>query len=504
MRKIYTMGAVLVAGALVLTGCASTAPEAEEETGPIELVIGNNGDAITWDPAEMKEGAIIQYAEAIYDPLLRKTADAQIEGNLATDFEYNEDLTQLTLTLQEGITFSDDEPFNADAVKANIEARKLGAGSASEAAKSIEEVVIVDDTTVELDLVAPNPGLLSALATYLGFMASPAAIEAGTLGTDPIGSGPYVLNKADSEPAVSYSFDARDGYWNADAFPYDTLVIKPYTDFTARYNALATGQIQFMYGTADMVETAEADGLTVQTVPGEWQGVIMQDRAGSVLPALGDVRVRQAINYALDRETILDTYYNGLGQVSTQTFNPASDAWIDELNEEYPYDPEKAKDLLAEAGVENLSIEFDVPTRPYATAVSEVVVSQLAEVGITATINSTEFPAVWLDKVFTKHEYQMSVILAVEARDLLPTFNVPTYYIGYDNSVIAPLAIAADQASEEEWIAGMKEITEQIVADVPAVPLFLFPNIVVADAELTGIAGNSVTESLVLSGLAWK
>ena len=488
MRKIYTMGAVLVAGALVLTGCASTAPEAEEETGPIELVIGNNGDAITWDPAEMKEGAIIQYAEAIYDPLLRKTADAQIEGNLATDFVYNDDLTELTLTLQEGITFSDDEPFNAEAVKANIEARKLGAGSASEAAKSIEEVVIVDDTTVELDLVAPNPGLLSALATYLGFMASPAAIDAGTLGTDPVGSGPYVLNTADSEPAVSYSFDAREGYWNAEAFPFDTLVIKPYTDFTARYNALSTGQIQFMYGTADMVETAEADGLTVQTVPGEWQGVIMQDRAGSVLPALGDVRVRQAINYALDRETILDTYYNGLGQISTQTFNPASAAWIDELNEEYPYDPEKAMELLADAGYED---GFTMPvgySEGFMTPLVPIVSQYLSEVGITVTpVPINGFANGGLETLTSQPSFMLSFSTNIPAWTDVLNKLTPTSlwnHFGYTDDTVEGLLEEIPLTQGDEQKALYQELNTHLVEEAWFAPIVTQQNIYLSSSDI--------------------
>ncbi|MET4100303.1 peptide/nickel transport system substrate-binding protein [Agrococcus sp. UYP10] len=381
MRSSTKLGALAVAGALLLTGCATGATP-DGDAAPTSLVIGNNGDAITWDPAEMKEGAIIQYAEAVYDPLLRKTADSTIEGNLATAFTYNDELTELTLELREDVVFSDGTPFDADAVVANIDARRAGAGSASEAAKTITEVVVVDDFTVQLNLEAPNPGLLSALATYLGFMASPAAIAAGTLGSEPVGSGPYTLDASESESAVRYVFDADPDYWNAEAYPFETIEIRPYEDFSARYNALATGQIQFMYGTSDMVAQAESAGFTVQTVPGEWQGIIMQDRGGSVLPALGDVRVRQAFNYALDREAILESYYSGFGQISTQTFNPASEAWVDELNDAYPYDPERARELLAEAGYPD---GFSIPisySEGFMSPLVPIVAQYLGDIGV--------------------------------------------------------------------------------------------------------------------------
>lgn len=482
------MGAVLVAGALVLTGCSAAGPAPAEDTGPIELVIGNNGDAITWDPAEMKEGAIIQYAEAVYDPLLRKTSDAKIEGNLATDFVYNDDLTQLTLTLQKGITFSDDEPFDAEAVKTNIEARKLGAGSASEAAKSISEVVVVDDHTVELDLVAPNPGLLSALATYLGFMASPASIEAGTLGTEPVGSGPYTLNASKSEAAVSYTFDAREGYWNADAFPFDTIVIKPYTDFTARYNALSTGQIQFMYGTSDMVETAKADGLTVQTVPGEWQGVIMQDRAGEVLPALGDVRVRQAINYALDRATILKTYYSGLGQVSTQTFNPASDAWIDKLNDRYPYDPEKARKLLADAGYKD---GFTMPvgySEGFMTPLVPIVAQYLSEVGITVTpVPINGFANGGLETLTSQPSFMLSFSTNIPAWTDVLNKLTPTSlwnHFGYTDDTVQRLLKKIPLTQGDEQKALYQELNTHLVEDAWFAPIVTQQNIYLSSPDI--------------------
>jgi peptide/nickel transport system substrate-binding protein len=111
---------------------------------------------------------------------------------------------------------------------------------------------------------------------------------------------------------------------------------------------------------------------------------------------------------------------------------------------------------------------------------------------------------VWLDKVFTRADYQMSVILAVEARDVLATFNNPEYYIGYDNSKIADQVIAADSGSPEEYVSGMKEVVRTISEDAASDVLFLFPNLVVAKAGLSGIAANAVTESLVLSGLTWS
>ncbi|MEO6996799.1 MAG: ABC transporter substrate-binding protein [Terracoccus sp.] len=381
MTKGYGVIAAIVVTACALTSCSASQPTSGTST---TLTLNNSGDITSWDPGAMKEGSVIQYAEAIYDPLLKKSADAKVEGNLATKWSYNSDLTQLTLTLREGIKFSDGTAFNADAVKANLEARKKGSGSALETAKGFNSVEAVSPTEVRINLAAPDPGLVAALATYTGFMASPKAIEAGTIGKTPVGSGPYTLD-GKTVAGTSYVFDKKSDYWDKSAYPFSTVIIKPITDFTAAFNALSTGQTEFMYATADMADKAKTAGLTVQTVPGEWQGIILQDRAGKIVPALKDVRVRQAINIALDKEAILKGFYQGLGQVSTQTFNPSSEAWVPELNSKYPYDVAKAKKLLADAGYANgftlpvvYSTGFQAPLIP-------ILQQYLAAVGITLT-----------------------------------------------------------------------------------------------------------------------
>jgi peptide/nickel transport system substrate-binding protein len=491
--------AAALAATLALAGC-SNSPADEEEGGADStagaeeaqnLVLGNNGDVLTWDPGEMKEGAVIHYAEAVYDPLLRKTADSQIEGNLATDYSYNDDLTELTLTLQEGITFSDGAALDAEAVKANLEARKAGAGSASEAAKAIESIEAVDETTVVLTLSEPSPGLLAALATYLGYMASPAVIESGEIATNPVGTGPYVLDAADSEGGVSYQFDAREDYWNPEAYPFETLEIRPYEEFSARYNALTTGQIQFMYGTSDMVPQAEADGLTVQSVPGEWQGIILQDRGGEVSEPLGDVRVRQAINYALDREAILETHYSGFGQVSTQTFNPASEAWVDELNERYPYDPEMARELLAEAGYAD---GFSIPvsySEGFMSPLVPIVAQYLADVGITVEqVPVNGFANGGLETLQSQPAFMLSFSTNIPAWTDVLNKLTPTSlwnYFGYTDETVTRLLEEIPATQGDEQAALYQELNTHLVEDAWFAPVVTQENIYLSsdDIEVT-------------------
>ncbi|NTW41471.1 MAG: peptide ABC transporter substrate-binding protein, partial [Cellulomonadaceae bacterium] len=494
VRTRYRSAALLVVVATALVGCSSdegTSPTgAATEAAPQTqtLTLGNGGDIASWDPGEMKEGMVIHYAEAVYDPLLRKTADSDIEGNLATDFVYNDDLTELTLTLQSGIAFTDGEAFDADAVKANLEARKAGAGSASETAKSITAIEVVDPQTVKLTLAAPNPGLLAGLATYTGFMVSPASIAAGTAGTIPVGTGPYTLDDAATQKGTSYTFQARDDYWNRDAFPFGTIVIKPITDFTARYNALTTGQIQFMYATADMAGQAEAAGLTVDTVPGEWQGIILQDRAGTLTPALGDVRVRQAINYALDRETILATFYAGYGQVSTQTFNPASDAWVDSLNEKYPYDPEKAKSLLADAGYAD---GFTLPlsySEGFQTPLIPILSQYLSEVGITLEpVSVASFSNGGLDTLVGQSSFVLSFSTNIPAWTDVLNKLTPTSlwnHFGYTDDTVAGFLRDIPLATGDEQKKLYQDFNTYIVDQAWFAPIATLDNIHLSSPDI--------------------
>lgn len=469
------------------SACGTDEQGGEEVTASTQqLILGNNGDVLSWDPGEMKEGAVIHYAEAIYDPLLRKTAESTVEGNLATEFEYNEDLTALTLTLRDDVTFSDGEKFDAEAVKVNLEARKTGAGSASEAAKAIETVEITDPTTVTLKLSEPSPGLLSGLATYLGFMVSPKSISGGDIETNPIGSGPYLLEASDS--GVSYTFNAREDYWNREAFPFDSVVIRPYEEFTARYNALATDQIQFMYGTSDMVPQAESDGLTVQSVPGEWQGIILQDRGGEALEALGKVGVRQAINYALDREAILEAHYSGRGQITTQTFNPASQAWVEELNDRYPYDVEKAKELLSEAGYPDGFTLTTSYSEGFMSPLVPIVQQYLSDVGITMELVPVNgFASGGLETLKSQPSFMLSFSTNIPAwTDVLNKLTTTALWnhFGYTDETVTRLMKEIPLNEGDEQTALYQELNTHLVEDAWFAPIVLQDNIYLSSPDI--------------------
>ena len=493
--------ALAAASLLTLTACSAgaTASSPAGDAHDASVTIGLTGEPVNFDLTTTAGSAIPQVLmNNVYEGLVALDQDGEIQPKLAESWTVSEDGTIYDFTLQEGVTFANGEEFTADDVKFSLERIatdwKINQGKMA----LLDHVEVVSPTEARVVLTKPSNVWLYDMTGTVGLMFDPSGV--GDLANTPVGTGPYTVIERVTGDHISLA--AREDYWT-EAPAISEVELQYFADVVASTNAMRAGDVDMLFNmqAPDLIPQFEADEA-LQVIQGSSNGEILLSMNNRAAP-FDDVRVRQAVAYALDRQAIIDAAWAGYG-TEIGAMVPPTDPYYEDLTDLYPYDPEQAEELLAEAGVEDLAITFDVPTRPYATAVAEVVVSQLAEVGITATIASAEFPAVWLDKVFTKHDYQMSVILAVEPRDILATFNNPDYYIGYDNSEIAPIAADADAASEEEWIEGMKEVAEITATDVASLPLFLFPNVVVADAALEGIAANAVTESLVLSGLRWN
>lgn len=508
--KVMRVAAVVGAAAL-LAACnagASNSSDTPTATGTATapstepVVVALTGEPVNLDFTTTAGAAIPQALMSnVYEGLVEIDQDGEIQPLLAESWDVSEDGTTYTFTLQPDVTFSNGEAFTADDVAFSIERVQSDAWVSSLKAQMdvVEAVTPLSDTEVEITLARPSHAWLFAMGTLVGAMFDPSGVD--DLANRAVGTGPFTVGEWRRGESITLA--ARGDYWG-EAPGTDTVVLRYFTDAVATTNALRAGDVDVVYNmqAPELVDTFEGDGA-FQVIEGTSNGEVMLSMNNKAAP-FDDVRVRQAVLHAIDRQAVLDTAWNGFGTLVGAAV-PPTDPYYEDLGGVHPYDPERARELLAEAGhADGIDITFSVPTRPYATAVSEIVVSQLADVGIRASIESTEFPAVWLDKVFTQHDYQMSVILAVEAKDFLNIFNNPDYYIGYDNTEIAPLAAAADAAADEtEYVAGMQEVVRIVTEDAPVDVLFLFPNIVVAKADVTGIPANSVTEALNLTDIGW-
>ncbi|WP_106403251.1 ABC transporter substrate-binding protein [Actinocorallia populi] len=314
--------------------------------------------AIVTPPTSFEPGAMAMggpedhYYQAVYDTLLALDAAGKPAANVATAWSYDPSNTRLSLTLREDVTFTDGTKLDAAAVKANLEHAKKGTGEAASALRAVDEVNVTDAAHAEIVLSAPDPSLVPSLARSAGYLASPKALGSPEIKTAPVGSGPYRLDKSRSTSGDAYVFTRNESYWNKSAYPYDQVDIKHLDNTTAAINGLRSGQILGVSAISkDIVQGAKQAGLTVATYDnGTIEGIFLWDRAGENTKALGDLRVRRAINHALDRETIVENVKGGLATPSAQIFAPTTSGYDKALDDAYPYDVAKAKRLMAEAG----------------------------------------------------------------------------------------------------------------------------------------------------------
>lgn len=347
MRKTMAfVGAGLLTATITACGGGTQAAGTDKT-----LTLAESVTATPWDLAKASMGPESQYYQPVYDTLIRLNTKGEPTPNLATSWSYDKAQTTLTLKLRKGVKFTDGTPLDADAVKKSLLHTKSGTASAAGEIQDIAGVDVVDAQTVAIRLSHPTAALLPALGQVSGMIAGPKAL--GNPRT-PVGSGPYKLDTGATTAGQTYTYARNPDYWNAKAFPYDKIVIKYLGDPTARTNALMSGQLDGATLNLNRVKTVQGRGLNVVTYqPGDIEGLYIWDRGGKKVPALGKLKVRQALNHAFDRQAIIKSAKTGLGTPTTQMFAKGEDGYKAELNDKYPYDPAKAKALLAQAGYPN-------------------------------------------------------------------------------------------------------------------------------------------------------
>jgi peptide/nickel transport system substrate-binding protein len=379
--------AIILSVSLALTACGGGASTGTAAAKTTTLTIGAIADLRSWDPSQAHVGHGLQPYQAAYDSLLLREPDGKLSPMLATKWKYNESNTKLTVDLRTDVTFSDGAKFDAAAAKANLDNFKKANGPQMAQLTAVTDVAVVDADTIELNLAQPDPSVEYYLSQAAGLMGSPKALGTEAIKTEPVGSGPYVMDKAATVKDSQAVFTARKDYWNKDLQKFEKITFKILTDVTARTNALVSGQVDATILDPKNGKQAEGAKMTPVTSQVDWQGLLLLDRDGTKNPALGNVKVRQAINYAFDRKTIVDQVLLGQGTPTSQPFGPASGAASDDMENNYSYDPAKAKQLLKEAGYES-GVTVDVPAVPGFETQLAVVKQQLSDIGVTLNVGA--------------------------------------------------------------------------------------------------------------------
>ncbi|HKU36475.1 MAG TPA: ABC transporter substrate-binding protein [Paenarthrobacter sp.] len=468
--------ALVLSASLALTACgggAGTGSNAGGGTTVTALTLGTLRDITSWDPAQAHVGHILQPYQAAYDSLILREPDGKLSPMLATSWKYNDAHNKLTMDLRTDVTFSDGAKFDAEAAKANLDHFKKANGPQMAQLSSVSDVAVVDADTIDINLSAPEPALEFFLSQAAGLMGSPKALGTDAIKTVPVGSGPYVMDKAASVKDSQTVFTAREGYWNKDLQKYKKLTLKILIDPTARTNALVSGQIDATLLDPKNGKQAEGAKMKLETNQVDWSGLLLLDRDGAKNPALANVKVRQAINYAFDRKTILDQVMLGQGTPTSQPFGKASGAWSEDIENYYSYDPAKAKQLLKESGFEG-KVSIDVPTLPGSETLISVLKQQLADVGITlnpgAAITNTFTADVAAQKYqalfynLFQGEPTVAIDQIVSTKALYNPFKTTTPEL---EAKIQAVRTAGDAAGEKA-----KEVNKYVVEQAWFAPLF--------------------------------
>ncbi|WP_370323440.1 ABC transporter substrate-binding protein, partial [Salipiger bermudensis] len=374
---------------------------ATAQTPPGVLIVGQIAEPKALDPAAVTAVNDFRILMNVYDGLVRyKSGTLEVEPALATAWEISEDGTEYTFTLREGVTFHDGSPFNAEAVVFNFERmlnedhpyHDTGPFPLAFFFSSVSSVEAVDDLTVKFTLSEPYAPFLSNLAYPTGLIVSPAAVEqhGADFGRNPSGTGAFTFAEWRSNEAVVV--EANPDYWDG-APDLEAVVFRPITDANTRTAEMLAGGIDMMVEVPPVaLSQFQGDGFQVfeQAGPHVWF-LILNAKEGP----FADKRVRQAANYAINKEALVNDVLEGTAEVAAGPTPPAF-AWAyNEALEPYPYDPEKAKELIAEAGAEGAELTFYVTEGGSGmldpVAMGTAIQADLNAVGLDTTIETYEW-----------------------------------------------------------------------------------------------------------------
>ncbi len=500
MKKYLFVLFVFVFASL-LAGCGSSQPTAapaeeaavtaETETvsepkmgGSVTVGISNDLDT-SLDPHTSTSAGKREIFYNIFEGLVKSDEDGNFVPALAESYEISDDATLFTFHLRQGVKFHNGSDMTAEDVVYTLDrCRGADTGVALLAAYAqIESATATDDYTVEIKLSEPNIEFLAYLTT--------AVVPSDYDGQDtfPIGTGPFKYKSRSVQENIV--LEKNSEYWGESAY-LDEVVFKIVENTDAMTLAMQSGSIDIaVHRVASDLENIDRAKYDLIETP---SNIVQAMYLNNAVEPLNDIRVRQALNYAVNIDDVITMTNDGLGIPLGSSIYPSFGKYfMPELADAYPYDPEKAKSLLKEAGAEGMSLTITVPSN-YTVHVNaaQVIAEELKAVGINAKINLVEW-ATWLSDVYQGRNFEATVVgfdaSYLTARALLERFmsdnakNMINFNnADYDAAMKAAFA-ATDDASQTEYY----KTAEKILSDEAANVYLMDPNeITVVSNKLGG------------------
>ncbi len=474
--KRWSATVAVVATVALVTACSPTgSTDSGSDSQVLTVAIGQ--DLGTLDIREQGSAGSFSVLRHITEPLVQFSPTGEIEPALAASWEQT-DPTTVTFKLQEGVTFTNGTAFNADVAKANIDAviaPDATAWSAYYLQGLIDTVTVIDENTLEVKLTSPTTRLLNELTTV--DMIDPGYADQAT---NPVGTGPFLFDSF--TPRESVSLKANPDYWG-DVPQIDELVFRIIPDQSTRVAALQKGEVQMIdtvpFQSVDAINSA--DDTTVLSA----ETVRLVFLAMDVNKApLDNPTIRQAINYAIDKEEITGTILQGSAAVPGGPCAPLSEDCLTDLS--YDFDPDKAMSLMAEAGYDGTPLQLTIGTGRYPNddLVGQALANQLQAVGFNIELNVIDYASMrsqiseaggttpfdmWMVGWSADDNVLTSMLLSLFAKD------TAAYPMGYDNpEATALLKSAAGTADPEKRSTDVKA-AQRIIWDDAAVGFLYVP-----------------------------
>ncbi len=525
-RALVLLG--VAALALSTAACAQSDREDDAagggETGGSEasggdFVFAASADPVMLDPAFASDGETFRVARQIFEGLVgTEPGTADPAPLLAKSWTTSEDGLSYTFTLEEGVTFHDGTDFNAEAVCANFDRwynwtgllqsenltyyyQNIFKGFAESETPELQGGIYggceaTSESEVTVELTSPFAGFVQALSLPAFAMQSPSAMEefdADNVSGDesdprfssyatehPTGTGPFQFGSWERDQQVTLT--RYDDYWGEVA-QVDSVILRTISDGNARLQALRNGDIQgYDNVSPGDIEGLESDGFLVESRPPFTILYLGINQASTTTPELADIRVRQAIAHAIDKDAVISQSLPADTEAAIEFIPPTVEGWTDEVTQ-YEFDQDRARELLAEAGASDLTLQFNYPTdvsRPYMPtpeATYTAISAQLEAVGITVEPVADRWSPDYLDKIQGSADH--GIHLLGWTGDYNDTDNFLGVFFGdasnewgFDNpELFTALTEARQLPTRDEQAPAYVEINKQVMDFLPGIPI---------------------------------
>jgi len=435
----------------------------------------------------------------VFEGLTRFMADGSVVPGLAESWTISDDGLVYTFSLRAGVTFHDGTTMDAEDVKFSLD--RARAEDSTNAQKGlfagITDVTVVDPLTVQVTLGAPNGMFLFNMAWGDAVIVAPESIA--DIASNPVGTGAFSF--ANWVQGDRIELTRNDAYWG-EAPALASATFRFIADPTAAFAAVMAEDVDVFVGfpAPENLPQFEADPR-FQVLVGNTEGETILAMNNKMEP-FDNILVRQAVSLAIDRQAIIDGAMFGLGTPIGTHFAPHNPDYVD-LTGNSPYDPDRARALLAEAGFpDGFATTLKLPPPSYARRGGEIIASQLRAIGIEAEISNLEW-AQWLEEAFGAKDFGMTIVSHTEPMDIGIYAN-PDYYFQYDNpafqQLMTDLNLTTDPAMRSEML---KQAQTIISEDYVNGYLFELAVPTVAKAGLQGLWLNQPTAAVDLTGVSW-